>query len=80
MQETILRIIGEVLAEKGRPQSDLAASLNESMVTGLGLDSLDMATVVARLEMELDRDPFAEGQPSFETVADFVALYGPAGG
>jgi acyl carrier protein len=42
---------------------------------GLGLDSIGMATIVAQLDAELDYDPFAHGNPSFQTVGEFVKLY-----
>ncbi len=43
----------------------------------LGLDSLDMATVVAELEQQLGLDPFANDTPEFQTVDQFAKLYGP---
>lgn len=42
---------------------------------GLGLDSLDMATIVAELELSLHQDPFAQGTPAFRTLGELVALY-----
>jgi acyl carrier protein len=45
------------------------------MLDGLGLDSLDMATLVAILEQHTGRDPFVETIPAFRTFGEFVALY-----
>ena len=42
---------------------------------GLGLDSLDLAMLVASLQEELEHDPFAEGAPRFQSVKEFIALY-----
>ena len=44
---------------------------------GLGLDSLDMAVLVAVLEQETGHDPFVETVPTLRTFDDFVALYQP---
>lgn len=43
----------------------------------LGFDSLDLAQVVAELEVSLGVDPFrtARGVPQVRTVGDLVALY-----
>ncbi len=42
-----------------------------------GLDSLDFAIVVARLEEKLDADPFSQmAEPVYpRTLGDFVAIY-----
>lgn len=47
----------------------------------LGFGSLDMAELVATLEMKLGFDPFADGASiaSVRTVADIVALYTKGG-
>ena len=50
------------------PETKLDASL--------GLESLDYADLVVRLEEEFDFDPFADGiPPGLETVAHLSALY-----
>lgn len=73
-REIVLRVIAEVRADSGLPPAPIrdGDALGEE---GLGLDSVDMATIVAELEAELDYDPFAHGSPSFQTVAEFVELY-----
>jgi acyl carrier protein len=73
-RDTVFETILQVCAEKGNPRT----SLNESDPLGdggLGLDSLDMATIVAELDAKLDLDPFAKGVPSFRTVGEFVRLF-----
>jgi acyl carrier protein len=71
---TVLAAIARVRAERGAPAVPLSddAVLGEG---GLGLDSLDVATVVAELDALLNKDPFAEGVQRFRTVAEFVKLY-----
>jgi len=73
-RDVVLAAVGRVCADKGRLQRP--ASDSEALGDGgLGLDSLDMATIVAELEIALQRDPFAEATPRFRTVGDLVALY-----
>lgn len=70
----ILRTVGETLAAKGHPRLnlDLASPVDER----LGLDSLDWAAVVVRLEMETGIDPFAQGMTrELRTISDLVDLY-----
>jgi acyl carrier protein len=44
--------------------------------SSLGLESLDFAEVVVRLEREFGTDPFADGvPPGTRTVADVARLY-----
>jgi len=67
------RIVRGVLTEKNKPQPELR---DESTLQGdLGLDSLDLAVVVVRLESRLGYDPFRSGQPLARTFGQFVQLY-----
>jgi len=70
----VLAVIQRVLEDKGlQPDlADDAAALGES---GLGLDSLDIATIAAELDEELDIDPFAHGDVRMGSLGEFVALY-----
>gem|GEM_PF-6164732 len=73
-RSAVLAVIQRVLDDKGL-QPDLgddAAALGES---GLGLDSLDIATIAAELDADLDIDPFAHGDVRMGTLGEFVALY-----
>jgi acyl carrier protein len=73
-EKTVLQAIARVCSDKGRPGLPLSPTdaLGEE---GLGLDSLDMATIVAELDLALHTDPFANGTPRLRTVGDLVALY-----
>ena len=74
LTRAILQIIGETLVAK-----DLSAQgfgLDSPVDSSLGLDSLDWAAVVVRIEMETGVDPFAEGTiGGLKTVSDLVDLY-----
>jgi acyl carrier protein len=54
---------------------------SSELVNDLGFTSLDVAELVAVLEMELDRDPFSKGASllNVRTVADFCEVYDKAG-
>jgi acyl carrier protein len=66
--------IRRLCADRGLPCHELTDD-TPLLDGGLGLDSLDMATLVAELERELGKDPFAVEIPSFRTFGDFLALY-----
>ena len=74
LTRTILQIIEETLVAK-----DLSAQgldLDSPVDSTLGLDSLDWAAVVVRIELETGADPFSEGTVgSLKTVSDLVDLY-----
>ncbi|NOS80344.1 MAG: acyl carrier protein [Nitrospira sp.] len=74
LTHTILQIIQETLQAKNIRVRDLG--LDSPVDSGLGLDSLDWAAVVVRLEMETGIDPFATGSAgALKTVSDLVDLY-----
>ncbi|MEE0930057.1 MAG: phosphopantetheine-binding protein [Acutalibacteraceae bacterium] len=53
-------------------------SLNSKLVDDLGLKSLDIAQLIAMLEIEFDKDPFSEGTASLAniiTVNDLCEVY-----
>jgi acyl carrier protein len=79
VKEIVLAAVARVCADKGTEISALSERdiLGEG---GLGLDSLDMATIVAELEAALDQDPFESRTPAFHTLGDLVALYAGARG
>jgi acyl carrier protein len=72
-REVVVRIMREVLADKGVERAEFPDGA--SLFDDVGLDSLDMATIVARLDEAVGIDPFATGAPRFATVGEFVALY-----
>ena len=59
LTRTILQIIGETLAAKDLSTQGLG--LDSRVDSTLGLDSLDWAAVVVRIELETGLDPFPEG-------------------
>jgi acyl carrier protein len=73
-RSAVLDAIRQVLEDKG-----LAAELDDDAVAvgedGLGLDSLDIATVVSLLDDELHLDPFEETEVEIGSLGQFVALY-----
>jgi acyl carrier protein len=73
-RETVLETIRQVCADKGHTPAGLTDD-QPLGAGGLGLDSLDMATIVAELDMKLHIDPFANGNPTFQTVGDLVRLF-----
>lgn len=74
MTKTVMQVIQETLAEKGVLVPFL--TLESSIGQELGLDSLDWAAVVVRLEEETGIDPFQQGLgEELRTVSDFVDLY-----
>ena len=79
VKEAVLAAVARVCADKGSATPALSDRdvLGEG---GLGLDSLDMAAIVAELERALDEDPFESGTPAFRTLGDLVALYSGARG
>jgi acyl carrier protein len=73
----IRRVFHKVYANRGvepHPLPDSAA-----LDGSLGLESIDLAEVVVRLEEEFGFDPFADGIPAgLRTFGDLVRLYAPA--
>jgi acyl carrier protein len=76
VRDTIQREIAAVLQDAGKPVPAFADG-QPLLAGGLGLDSLDFAVVVVRLEQQLGRDPFATAElERFPvTFGELVALY-----
>jgi acyl carrier protein len=70
----IVSVFTEVAAEQDKVLRSLS---DESGLLECGLDSLCFAIIVARLEDELNLDPFSDADvPGFPvTVGDFIRLY-----
>jgi acyl carrier protein len=73
-RDVVLKAIERVCADKGDPVRVLSDQ-DALFDGGLGFDSLDMATIVAELDLALRIDPFAASTPTFRTVGDLIALY-----
>jgi acyl carrier protein len=69
--------VDEIFLQKGLPQLQLSGE-TELLGGDLGLDSLDLAVIVTRLEELTGHDPFAAGFRSFSTVAELASLYASA--
>jgi acyl carrier protein len=76
--EVIVATIGEILRERGDPIPEIGP---ETPILATGLDSLDVAALVARLEDRLGFDPFADTPPDEfpRTVGEFASLYAARG-
>jgi acyl carrier protein len=83
MKETSLeeKILSTVMDVARRRNPSLTAVRREQSLVGeLGLDSLDLAQVVAMLEGELGFDPFATSAISqVKTVGDLCEAYARSG-
>ena len=80
IKPTLEKVVGEfetVFRNKGLNPPALGA---ETVLDGsLGLESLDFAELVVRLEEVFGQDPFARDPiPEVRTLADLCSLYEPA--
>jgi acyl carrier protein len=75
ISEAVRDQIGLLLDEKDLPARNLGA--DDRLNVDLGLTSLDLAALVAALEMKLKADPFQELVPitSVRTIGDLEAAY-----
>ena len=75
LKSDIVSTIQKVASEGGKQLVDNFG--DETVLLESGLDSLDFAILVARLEEELNADPFsAMAEPVYpRTLADFVSIY-----
>lgn len=72
--ESIIQCLEDVFRNKGLEPP--AMSGDTELTTALGLDSLDYAELVVRLEGAFGYDPFANGVATdIRTVNDMAALY-----
>jgi acyl carrier protein len=70
----IIQVIRAVFANKGREAPDLVP--DSVLDRSLGLESIDFAELVVRLEREFGKDPFASGDvPPIRTIHDLGELY-----
>lgn len=70
----VIDVLTSLLKRKGAIVPPLSAAT--PLDGGLGLDSLDFAEVVVKLERAFGTDPFASGRVDrLQTVGDLAALY-----
>jgi acyl carrier protein len=76
--EKVTEIVRSILAQKkdAREIDDLSENMN--LIGDIGLNSLDMAQLVASLEIEFGVDPFSDGVTvaDLQTVGNVVRVYG----
>jgi acyl carrier protein len=72
-ETVVIRILLEIVHEKGLKASHLEP--DTALDASLGLDSLDFAEAVIRLEAATGKDPFAHGTHSVTTVRELASLY-----
>jgi acyl carrier protein len=75
ISKTVRDQVGLLLDEKDLPGRDIGP--DDRLNADLGLTSLDLASLVAALEVKLKADPFQELVPitSIRTVGDLEAAY-----
>lgn len=73
LRETIVSVINKVRTDSGR--DSLSPKDEDALMSEIGLDSLDLAQLVAELEGVLGIDPFRSGGKTARTLGDLVAVY-----
>jgi acyl carrier protein len=77
-EQDVLKQIDEItnrmLADKGLAKVEIAAN-TELLGGSVGIDSLDLATLVRELEELNGFDPFADGFIDFQTAGQLARLY-----
>jgi acyl carrier protein len=73
-EHRIIKVIRTVFANKGQEPPDLVP--DNVLDRSLGLESIDFAELVVRLDREFGKDPFADGEvPVIRTIHDLAGLY-----
>jgi len=74
MIERVVAELQRILADKGEAPGPISADAR--LLDGdLGIDSLDLATLVVALEEQTGREPFKAGFRMFTTVGELAALF-----
>jgi acyl carrier protein len=70
----VVEAVEQLVRDKGGKVP--AIGEDSSLVDGsIGIDSLDLAVVVVRLQEKTGKDPFSQGFVGFSTVRQLVDLY-----
>ena len=75
IQSLVLSVVSEKVCAEGQV---IEVALDHHLIEDLNLSSLGLAAVIARLEFELDDEPFAQRHTlaSIRTVADLARVFG----
>jgi len=73
VREAVAGAIEQILADKDKPAPRLENG--QTLMGDLGLDSLDLAVLVVKLETRLGVDPFREGRAPVATFGELVQVY-----
>lgn len=74
-KEVIKKEAGKIMEQQNYRKIEI--NDDSSLVNDLGLSSLDIAQLIASLEMELNKDPFEDGASlaNIKTINDLDNLY-----
>jgi acyl carrier protein len=75
VDDRVTKVVRDVLEQKGTADQEVGTESN-LYEEGLGLDSLDTATLSAALEREFGRDPYTAGKFP-RTVGELIQFIGP---
>jgi acyl carrier protein len=77
-EQEVLRLIKDLLADiaesKGLKKPEIGAD-TQLLGGEVGIDSLDLASLVHQLEEATGRDPFRSGFVNFQTAGELARLY-----
>ena len=75
LEQRIYAVVTKVVRDRSPDAPEVAP--HHGLTTELGLESLDLARIVASLELELEADPFSSLVPitDVRTVGDLVSAY-----
>lgn len=75
IEQTVFDVIAKVAEEKGLDLKTVG--LTQKLVTDIGFKSIDLARIIAILEITLSADPFSKLVPitSIQTIGDLCDAY-----
>lgn len=73
--EQIRASVGRILQERGEEHFHVDRDTQLLGTEGLGIDSLDLATLVVELQQITGKDPFEGGFVEFQTAGQLADLY-----
>jgi len=74
MLSTTIEIVRRVLEDKGLKCHEISDN-TPLLGSSLGIDSLDLATIVVQLTEVTGKNPFQDGFIEFRTVGELARLY-----